>query len=77
MPTHLPTRLVQNCIEQSKPLLTCKHKAYIKWLAFGKQEDLTRFISREARGTAERAVRRAKNIWFQGKAKQIHKEKLG
>ena len=62
----------QDSVKQLKPLLTCRNEAYSRWLGTGRQEDLTKF--REARGIAKRAVRRAKNIWFQRKAGEIERE---
>ena len=38
-------------------------------------EDLSKF--RQARSTARRAIRKAKNDWFQEKANEIEREKFG
>ena len=58
-----------------KPLLQSKNCAYTKWLASRKGDDLTRF--RQARITARRAIRAAKNSWFQEKAEEAEKECFG
>ena len=61
--------------EELKPLMRLRNEAYSKWLGTGRQEDLSNF--KEARCSARRAVRRAKNIWFQEKAEQIERERFG
>ena len=62
-------------LEELKPLLRLRNEAYSKWLGTERQEDLNKF--KEARRNARRAVRRAKNIWFQEKAEQIERERFG
>ena len=49
--------------------------SYSRWLGLGRQADLRRL--REARGTARRAIREAKNTWFLRKAEDINRERFG
>ena len=49
--------------------------AYSRWLGTGRMEDLSKF--RQARNTAKRANRKAKNDWFQEKAREIEKKRFG
>ena len=55
-----------------KPLLQRRNCAYTKWLASRKGDDLTRF--KQARITAWRAIRTAKNSWFQEKEEEAERE---
>ena len=50
-------------IEELKPLLQQRNDAYRRWLYSKKTVDLSRF--KEARKASRRAVRNAKNRWFQ------------
>jgi len=65
---HQPDWFVDS-MENIKPLLHHRNKAYVKWLGSGRQRDLTDF--RKARGDTRCAVRRAGNLWFQGKAEEV------
>ena len=40
-----------------------RNDAYRKWLSSSRREDLMKF--KQARSTARRVIRRAKNEWFQ------------
>ena len=53
-------------MEELKPLLQQRNDAYKKWLATKRMADLYRF--KEARSVTRKAIRNAKNSWFQGKA---------
>ena len=65
----------RDSLEELKPLLELRNAAYSRWLGSGRQEDLVSF--RQARGCARRAVRKAKNTWFQEKAEEIERERFG
>ncbi len=56
----------QESIAQLQPLLAARNAAYSKWLGTKSVMDLSRF--RQARNAARRAIRKAKNDWFQDKA---------
>ena len=58
-----------------KPLLQSRNCAHTKWLASRKGNDLTRF--KQAQITAWRAIRAAKNSWFQEKVEEAKKERFG
>ena len=58
-----------------KPLLQSRNCAYTKWLASRKGYDLTRF--KQALIIAQRAIRAAKNSWFQEKVEEAEKECFG
>ena len=58
-----------------QPLLTLHNEAYFKWVGTGAPADLIKF--RKARGEARRAVRAAKNKWFQDKADIVEQDKFG
>ena len=49
--------------------------AYSRWVRTGNMEDLSKF--RQARYTARRAIRKAKNDWFQKKASEVEGEWFG
>ena len=51
----------QESIEALQPLLVARNVAYSMWLGTGSTEDLSKF--RQARSTAKRAIRKAKNGW--------------
>ena len=61
-------------IEALQPLLVARNAAYSRWLGTGRTEDLSKF--QQARSTAKRAIRKAKNDWFQEKAREIEREKV-
>jgi hypothetical protein len=67
--------LVYESLVSLKPLIATRNAAHTRWLGSGRQEDLSQF--REDRGIARRASRKAKNAWFQGKAEEIERERLG
>ena len=58
-----------------QPLLVARNIAYSKWLGSKRAADLGKF--RQARSVARRAIRKAKNDWFQGKAEEVEKERFG
>ena len=58
-----------------EPVLQHRNNLYMKWLATGGPVDLQRF--RQARGDARRAVRAAKNSWFQAMADEAQKGRFG
>ena len=62
-------------IEALQPLLVARNAAYSRWLGTGRTEDLSKF--RQARSTANSAIRKAKNDWFQEKAREIERERCG
>ena len=62
-------------MEALQPLLVARNAAYSKWLGTGNTEDLSKF--RQARSTARRAIRKAKNDWFQEKDNEIERERFG
>ena len=57
-----------------KHLLQSRNCAYTKWLASKKGDDLERF--KQAQIIARRAIRAAKNRWFQEKAEEAEKERF-
>ena len=48
---------------------------YDRWLASGKEEDMTRF--KVARNEARKSIREAKNSWFRAKAQEAEGESFG
>ena len=54
-----------------KPLLTLQNEAYSRWLDNRQEEDLI-----QARGAARRGVRRANNVWFQEKAREVDRDRF-
>ena len=56
-------------------MITSRNNAYSHWLNTGAQRDLVHF--QQLRGDVRRAVRRAKNAWFQKKAEEVEKDKFG
>ena len=66
---------LQESIEALQPLLVARNPAYSRWLGTRRPEDLSKF--RQARSTAKRAIRKAKNDWFQEKAREIERERFG
>ena len=60
--------------EDLKPLLQRRNDCYRKWLATGRNEDMVRF--REVRSAARKAIREAKNRWFQSKAEEAERERF-
>ena len=65
----------QESMEELKPLLQQRNDAYKKWLATKRMVDLSRF--KEARNVTRKAIRNAKNSWFQGKAEGAERERFG
>ncbi len=65
----------QESIAQLQPLLAARNAAYAKWLGTKSVMDLSRF--RQARNDARRAIRKAKNDWFQDKASEVETESFG
>ena len=57
------------------PQLQQRNNAYDRWLASGKEEDLTRF--KVARNEARKSIREAKNSWFREKAQKAEGVLLG
>ena len=62
-------------LEALQPLLVAWNAAYSRWVRTVIMEDLSKF--RQARCTARRAIRKAKNEWFQKKASEIEGERFG
>ena len=62
-------------LELLQPLLTYRNAAYSKWVGTGNPEDLVVF--KRARGEPKRAVREAKNRWFQEKAAVVEEGQFG
>ena len=58
-----------------KPYLMARNDAYRMWLSSSRREDLMKF--KQARSTARRVARKAKNEWFQLKAEQIERQCFG
>ena len=56
----------QESAHELRPQLQRRNNAYDRWLASGKEEDLTRF--KVARNEARKSIREAKNSWFRAKA---------
>ena len=61
--------------EALQPLLRARNAAYSRWLGSGRSEDLIKF--KQARSAARKAIRKAKNDWFQEKASEVEKERFG
>ena len=61
----------QESMEELKPLLQQRNDAYNKWLAAKRKADSSRF--KEAKNVARKAIRNAKNSWFQRKAEEGRK----
>ena len=72
---HLQPGWFQESIEALQPLLVARNAGYSRWLGTGRMEDLSKF--QQARSTAKRAIRKAKNDWFQEKAREIEREVWG
>ena len=58
-----------------EPLFRSRNQHYSKWLGTGKEQDRQRFV--KARSDARRAVREAKNSWFQEKAEEAQRGRFG
>ena len=58
-----------------KPLLQHRNELYSRWLATKRTEDHLRF--RRARGEAQRAIRKAKNDWFETKTEEAERQQFG
>ena len=58
-----------------KPLLEQRNLCYIRWLSSKRESDKVKFA--KARRDARRAIREAKNEWFQEKAADAQRGKLG
>ena len=65
----------QESLETLEPLLCQKNQLYAKWLSTGQTNDRRRFS--EARAAARKAVRAAKNYWYQHKAKEAQQGRFG
>ena len=62
----------QESADDLRPQLQWRNNAYDRWLASGKEEDLTRF--NVARNEARKSIREAKNSWFRAKAQEAEGE---
>ena len=58
-----------------EPLLERRNQLYSKWLSSRRDSDRLQFL--EARRTARKAVRTAKNVWFQNKAEEAQRVRFG
>ena len=58
-----------------EPLFQSRNHLYSKWLSTGRESDRQRFA--KAHSEARRAVREAKNEWFQDKAKEANHGRFG
>ena len=58
-----------------EPLFMSRNQHYSKWLSTGKEQDRQRFV--KARSDTRRAVREAKNSWFQEKAEEAQRGRFG
>ena len=56
-------------------MLAHRNAAYSKWIGTGNLEDL--FVFKRTRGEVKRAVREAKNRWFQEKATTVAEGHFG
>ena len=59
-------------MDELSPQLRQRNNSYDRWLASGKEEDLTRF--KVARNEARKSIREAKNSWFRAKAEEAESE---
>ena len=58
-----------------EPLFRSRNQHYSRWLSTGQESDRQKFA--KARSEARRAVREAKNRWFQEKAKEAQHGRFG
>ena len=65
----------QESVNELGPQAQRRNNAYDRWLASGKEEDLTRF--KVARNEARKSIREAKNSWFRAKAQEAEGEHFG
>ena len=65
----------QESLDELRPALRNRNDAYTKWLATSKREDLVQF--KEARSLARKAIKQAKNTWFQAKADEAQRQRFG
>ena len=65
----------QESADELRPQLQRRNNAYDRWLASGKEKDLTRF--KVARNEARKSIREAKNSWFRAKAQEVEGESCG
>ena len=63
-------------VDNLRPRLQQRNNAYDRWLASGKEEDLTRF--KVARDEAMKSIeKQRKNSWLRAKAQEAEGERFG
>ena len=65
----------QESLNELRPKLRNRNEAYTKWLATSKRKDPVHF--KEAVCVARKAIRQAKNAWFQAKADEAQRQHFG